>query len=171
MRSSLVVVSLLVATTSAAAAEPIATAFAGGVVGGGDTLGGAVGARLGLRTATGTWGGHVEAAVVRYAGFGPHTGARGYHAAIAAQRRAPNQRFHGFLGAAGEARSARAEDTGAEEQVTARGPTAGVAARCGPVRLELSLAVPLITLAHTGDPGAEAQVGAQLMVAVGVGLP
>ncbi len=43
--------------------------------------------------------------------------------------------------------------------------------RSGGLQLELSLAVPLITLAHTGDPGAEAEVGAQLMVAVGVGLP
>lgn len=170
MRWPIVVVTLI-ATAGTAAASPIATAFAGGVGGGGDTLGGVLGARLGLRTDPDAWGGHVEAAVLRYAGFGPHTGARGYHAAIAVQRRTPDRRFLAFGGVAVEARSARAQDTGAEARLTALGPTVGAGIRVGPLALELALAVPLITLAQAGDPAAELTAGAQLMLTVGVGRP
>lgn len=171
MRSSLVVASLLLASAGTAAAGPIATAFTGGVVGGGDALGGALGGRVGWRAATGGWAGHVEAAAVRYAGFGPHSGARGYHGAVAVQRQTADRRVHAFVGAAVEGRTARAEDTGAEEQLTTVGPIVGAGLSVGPVQLELSLAVPLGTLDHTGDPAAEVSSGAQLMLAVGVGLP
>ena len=113
----------------------------------------------------------VEAAAVRYAGFGPHSGARGYHGAVAVQRQTADRRVHAFVGAAVEGRTARAEDTGAEEQLTTVGPIVGAGLSVGPVQLELSLAVPLGTLDHTGDPAAEVSSGAQLMLAVGVGLP
>jgi hypothetical protein len=68
-------------------------------------------------------------------------------------------------------RTARAEDTGAEEHLTTVGPIVGAGLSVGPVQFELSLAVPLGTLDHTGDPAAEVSSGAQLMFAVGLGLP
>ena len=55
----------------------------------------------------------------------PHSGARGYHGAVAVQRQTADRRVHAFVGAAVEGRTARAEDTGAEEQLTTVGPIVG----------------------------------------------
>lgn len=155
--------------STAAVAGPTATVVAGGVVGGGDTVGGALGARLGYRAERSPWGARVEGAFVTYAGFGPHSGARGYHLAVAAQRRLSAHRLHVLFGFAGEWRARAQEVTGFDERAAGLGPHGGVGVTVGAAQFELTLTVPVLELDRS--PDSELDLRGQAMATVAIGLP
>lgn len=170
MRSAPLV--LIAALSSTAAAAPTVTATAGGVVCEEPGLvGGSVGVRVGLRTSAEgpAWGGYTEAAFVRFAGFGPHTGATAYRAAVGVERRLGGDalRPHLVAGVA-LARWDRATEHDDLLDLTTLGPTAGAGVTMGWVRLDLTATLPVVELARAMT---SATVGPELTLSVGVGMP
>lgn len=172
MLRSLSIAALIVTTASTAAAAPTVSALAGGMVCEEPGLfGGTLGARAGVRDdAPGpAWGAHAEASLVRFAGFGPHTGAHGWRATVAADRRlgGGTARPHAVAGLTVAQWTRDSEQDGLLD-LTSLDATAGAGVSVGWLRVELTVAVPLATLTRAQD---SATVGPALALTVGVGLP
>lgn len=162
----------LAVQASSASAAPIVAAVAGPALGDETGIGGALGGRLGWRTAPAParWGGFVELAAQRFLGFGPHTGTTGYHALLAGEwtrgRRA--LRAHVLAGGALDLWRRPGTEHDQEIDTTVLGAALGVGASWAHVRLDLVATFPLTERARAPD---SPTVGPQLMLLVSVGRP
>ena len=155
-----------------AAASPIVAGLAGPVLGDETGVGGALGARAGLRTPPDRtrFGAFVEGAMLRFAGFGPHSGMSGYHALAAGEwsRGGLTRRVHAFAGLTLDRWVRKGGEHDQAIATTAIGAALGAGASWGPVRLDLEGSVTVAVLARATDSPA---VGPQLLLLISVGQP